>query len=96
VNIPHPEDDLFSDAMDSAVSWYHSVRHGATRNAERCGETIDGEKLARRALAAGIFAHLSELGFTLTRSNSCGCRGADRDDGLHEASCPQASGGAVE
>lgn len=62
--IPNPEDDLFSDAMDRAVSMYHSVRHGAIRNAERAGEQMDGEKLARRALAAGIVAYLQELGFT--------------------------------
>lgn len=59
-----PEDDLFSDAMDRAVSMYHSVRHGAMRNAERAiaGNTMDGEKLARRALAAGIKAYLEEIG----------------------------------
>jgi hypothetical protein len=60
-----PENDLFSDAMDRAVSDYHSVRHGAMRNAERASEQMDGEKLARRALAAGITAYLRELGHTV-------------------------------
>lgn len=56
-----PEYDLFSDAMDRAVSMHHSVRHGALRNAELSGERIDGEVLARRAMAAGIKAYLDEL-----------------------------------
>lgn len=59
-----PENDLFSDAMDRAVSAHHSVRHGAMRNAERAseGSITDGEKIARRALAAGIKAYLEEIG----------------------------------
>jgi hypothetical protein len=60
-SIQNPESDLFSDAMDRAVSMFHSVRHGAMRNAERAGEQMDGELLARRALAAGIAAYLEEL-----------------------------------
>lgn len=68
MQIVNPEDNLFSDAMDAAVSYYHGVRHGAMRNAERAGELIDGEKLARRALAAGIVAYLRELGFTIDRN----------------------------
>lgn len=63
MQIANPENDLYSDAMDAAVSYYHGVRHGAMRNAERAGETVDGETLARRALAAGIVAYLTELGF---------------------------------
>jgi hypothetical protein len=55
-----PEDDLFSDAMDRAISMHHSVMHGARRNAERAGEPMGGEKIARRALAAGIKAYLEE------------------------------------
>lgn len=57
------EDDLFSDAMDRAVSVYHSVMHGAMRNAERAGEgnTMDGERVVRRALAAGFKGYLEEM-----------------------------------
>lgn len=64
IRIPDPENDLFSDAMDRAISDYHGVRHGIMRNTERAGETFDGETAARRALAAGIKAYLTELGFT--------------------------------
>jgi hypothetical protein len=56
-----PDYDLFSDAMDRAVSMHHSVRYGVLRNAELSGERIDGEILARRAMAAGIKAYLDEL-----------------------------------
>lgn len=63
-HLADPENDLFSDAMDRAVSLYHSIMHGAMRNAERAGEgnTMDGEKLVRRALAAGFKAYLEEIG----------------------------------
>jgi hypothetical protein len=61
MQIANPEDDLFSDAMDAAISYYHGVRHGIMRNAERSGEIADGETVARRALAAGIKAYLAEL-----------------------------------
>jgi hypothetical protein len=67
VHIADPEVDLFSDAMDRAIQDHHSVRHGAMRNAERSGEYIDPEMVARRAMAAGITAYLQELGFTLQR-----------------------------
>lgn len=56
-----PETDLFSDAMDCAASMFHSVRHGAQRNADRAGEPMDGEKLVRRALAAAIKAYMEEV-----------------------------------
>jgi hypothetical protein len=65
-----PEDDLFSDAMDRAVSMYHSVRHGVMRNADRAGESMDGERLVRRALAAGFKAYLEEIG---TAEPKCTC-----------------------
>ena len=61
--IPNPKNDLYSDAMDSAVSAFHFVRHQAMRNAERSGEQLDGEQLARHALANGIVAYLEELHF---------------------------------
>ena len=63
VEIPRidPEADLYSDAMDAAVGAYHSVRHGAMRNAERVGEAADGEKTVRRALALGISEYLRVL-----------------------------------
>ena len=56
-----PEEDLYSDAMDDAVAAYHSVRHGAMRNAERAGETANGELIVRRALAFGFGAYMRFL-----------------------------------
>lgn len=56
-----PEDDLFSDAMDRAVSMHHSVRHGALRNAGNAREQVDGETVARRAMAAGVKAFIEEI-----------------------------------
>jgi hypothetical protein len=57
-----PTVDLFSDALDRAVSMYHGIRHGVLRNAERAGEVVDGEKLVHRALAEGFKAYLEEIG----------------------------------
>jgi len=57
------EADLFSDAMDRAVSAHHSYKHGVMRNAERSGAlAVDGEKIARRGLAIAINAYLEEVG----------------------------------
>lgn len=84
-----PEADLFSDAMDRAVSMYHSVRHGAMRNAERAGEgsTMDGERLVRTALAAGFKAYLEEIGPDVETESKHPC-----DDGLRTATCPGCDG----
>lgn len=61
--ITDPEADLFSDAMDCAVSAHHSYKHGVMHNAERSGAlAVDGEKIARRGLAIAIKAYLEELG----------------------------------
>lgn len=56
-----PEADLFSDAMDRAASTFHSVMHGARKNAERANEPMDGEKLVRRALAAAFRDYVAEI-----------------------------------
>lgn len=70
MRIADPENDLFSDAMDRAVQAHHAVRHGAMRNAERAGEQVDPEIVARRAMAAGITAYLQELGFQSDRGTA--------------------------
>lgn len=59
--LPDPEKYLYSDAMDAAASAFHSTRHGILKNAERVGETTDGEKLIRRSIAAAFNAYLLEL-----------------------------------
>jgi hypothetical protein len=48
------EDDLYSDEMDAAVAAFVAVHHGCTKNAERAGETVDGEAAIRRALASAL------------------------------------------
>lgn len=61
---PNPEDDLFSDAMDSAANAFHSTRYGILKNAERTGEITDGERVIRRSLAAAFNAYVREIGPT--------------------------------